>query len=323
MNDFESMVEPHRASLRLHCYRMLGSSHDSDDMVQETLLRAYRAKDTLEQPSAVRGWLYRIATNVCLTELAKRPRRARGPELGPPADPEQPLPPATPQAEWIEPVPSAWLGAKDPAAAYSAKESVALAFIAALQILTPAQRAVLLLRDVVGLSAEETAQALATTVSATNSALHRARVALEARVGPRAAWSPEADAPVDRTLLERYLRAWEAGDLEAIVTLLHEDVTLSMPPVPVWISGRDRVVRFFALRLEKILRERLFRAVPIEANGRAGIAFYLVRDDGHAHLHSIDVLEHRDGRVATHDHFVVPAAQAAFLALGLERTIPA
>ncbi len=322
MNEFEKLVEPYRASLRLHCYRMLGSSHDSDDMVQETLLRAYRARDTLEQPSAVRAWLYRIATNVCLNELGKRPRRARGQERGAPADPEQPLSAATPETEWIEPVPSAWLGASDPQAAYSEKESVALAFIAALQVLTPAQRAVLLLRDVVGLSAEETAQALATTVSAANSALHRARAALEARMGPRGAWSPEANAPVDRELLERYMRAWESGDLDTIVTLLHEDVTLSMPPVPAWFAGRDRVVRFFATRLETMLRERLFRTALIEANGGAGVAYYRARDDGRAYFHAISVLEHRDGRVATIDHFVAPAAHAAFLALGLEPTIP-
>jgi RNA polymerase sigma-70 factor, ECF subfamily len=323
VSDFEQLVEPYRAALRLHCYRMLGSSHDSDDMVQETLLRAYRARDTLDQVASVRSWLYRIATNVCLTELEKRPRRARGPERGPPAEPERVLPEATPEAEWIEPIPSAWLGASDPAAAYTAKESVALAFIAALQVLTPAQRAVLLLRDVVGLSAEETAQVLHTSVPAANSALHRARVALEARVGPRAAWSPEAEQPVDRALLERYLRAWESGDLETITRLLHDEVTLSMPPMPVWVSGRDQVARFFAHRLDKLLRERLFRALLIEVNGRAGIAFYRVREDSKAHFFAVDALEHRGGLVAAIDHFMTPGAHVAFLAQGLERVIPA
>lgn len=323
MSDFEKLVEPHRASLRLHCYRMLGSSHDSDDMVQETLLRAFRARETLEQPASVRGWLYRIATNVCLNELEKRPRRARGPERDPPGDPEQPLPEATPAAEWIEPCPSAWLGGSDPAAAYTARESVALAFIAALQVLTPAQRAVLLLRDVVGLSAEETAQALETSVPAVNSALHRARVALEARVGPRAAWSPETEPPVDRSLLERYLRAWESGDLETIVALLHEDVKLSMPPIPSFMSGRDHVARFFAHRIGNLVRSQALRALPLDANARSGIAFYRVRDDGQGHFFAIDTLEYRDGKVVAIDHFMAPSAHQAFLAHGLDRIIPA
>jgi RNA polymerase sigma-70 factor (ECF subfamily) len=323
VNDFEKLVEPHRTSLRLHCYRMLGSSHDSEDVVQETMLRAYRARDSLEQPAAVRGWLYRIATNVCLNELEKRPRRFRGPERGPPGEPEQPLPEATPESEWIEPMPSAWLSASDPVTAYTVKESVALAFIAALQLLTPAQRAVLLLRDVVGLSAEETAQALATTVSAANSALHRARVALEARVGPRGAWSPEAEQPVDRALLERYLHAWESGDLDTIVALLHDEVVLSMPPIPVWFAGRDHAARFFAHRLDTMLRERLFRALPIEVNGRAGIAFYRAREDGRAHLFAVDALEHRNGLFSAVDHFMAPSARVAFLAQGLAPTIPA
>src|SRR5262245_13152079 len=184
---FEALLEPHRAPLRLHCYRMLGSSNDRDDMVQETFVRAFRARHTLQDPALARAWLYRIATNVCIDELAKRPRRARGPELGPASDPDQPPAAATPDVEWLEPAPSAWLsgvtpGVSDPAREYTLKESVALAFVAALQVLTPPQRAVLLLRDVVGLSATETAEALACSVSAANSTLHRARVALEQRV---------------------------------------------------------------------------------------------------------------------------------------------
>src|SRR5690606_23131929 len=196
---------------------------DADDMVQETLTRAFRSQSTLEDPSLVRPWLYRIATNVCLDELAKRPRRARGPELGPPHAPDVPPPERTPETEWLGPLPSAWLVAQGPAAQYRAKDSGALAFVAALQVLTPPQRAVLLLRDVVGLTAEETATTLESSVSAVNSALHRARTALEARVGPRARWSPDAAEPVDRALLQRYLSAWESGDLEAVVALLHEE----------------------------------------------------------------------------------------------------
>ena len=322
MNSFEALVEPHRATLRLHCYRMLGSSHDSDDMVQETFVRAFRAQHTLEDPAVARAWLHRIATNVCIDELAKRPRRARGPELGPPADPDAPVAPGTPDAEWLEPAPSAWLSGAtpeegSPASQYTMKESVALAFVAALQVLTPPQRAVLLLRDVVGLSAAETAEALACSVSSANSTLHRARVALEQRVGPRAGWSPEAGA-VDRALLERYVRAWEKGDLDAIIALLHDDVTLSMPPSPTWIAGRADVARFFANRVMQAVRATL-----VDANGRTGAGFYRLGDDGEGALFALQVLEAKDGRIRVIDHFMTASSHAAFFASGLARTLAA
>lgn len=325
MNDFEALVEPHRALLRLHCYRMLGSSHDSDDMVQETMLRAFRSLATLEDKALVRAWLHRIATNVCLDELAKRPRRARGPELGPASDPERELAPALPDDRWIEPAPSSWLStaAADPSASYTLKESVALAFVAALQILTPAQRAVLLLRDVVGLSAEETASALDSSVSAANSALHRARAALEKHVGPRAQWSPEHHPAIDHVLLRRYMAAWQSGDLENIVQLLHEEATLSMPPLPTWLAGREAVRRFFALRLRPSIEARVFRAIETQACGLPAVAFYRVRDDGQAHLMSIDLMEQRDGLISTADHFRTASSHAAFIATGLPRVIAA
>jgi RNA polymerase sigma-70 factor (ECF subfamily) len=327
MNSFEALVEPHRALLRLHCYRMLGSSHDSDDMVQETLVRAFRAQQTLQDPALARAWLHRIATNVCIDELAKRPRRARGPELGPPADPDTPPAPGTPDAEWLEPAPSAWLAGAtpeggSPAALYTLKESVALAFVAALQVLTPAQRAVLLLRDVVGLSAAETAEALACSVAAANSTLHRARAALEERVGPRAGWSPEAGA-VDVALLERYVRAWEKGDLDAIIALLHDEVTLSMPPSPTWIAGRSDVARFFRNRVQRAVREHRFRTAFIDANGGCGAGFYRLGDDGEGTFFALQVYETKDGRIRVIDHFMSASSHAAFFAGGLARTLAA
>jgi RNA polymerase sigma-70 factor (ECF subfamily) len=321
VNDFESILEQHRATLRLHCYRMLGSSHDSDDMVQETLVRALRAQHTLQDPAAARAWLYRIATNVCIDELARRPRRARGPELGPPADPEAAPAPATPDDEWLEPAPSAWLRgeASSPAAEYTLKESVALAFVAALQVLTPAQRAVLLLRDVVGLAAAETAEVLSCSVSSANSTLHRARVALEERVGPRANWSPEAGT-VDRELLERYVRAWEKADLDAIIALLHDDVTLSMPPSPTWISGRGDVERFFNQRVTRQLREGRFRTIAVEANGGTAAGFYHLDDaSGGMVFFALQLLEAKDGRARVIDHFMSKRAHEAFFASGVER----
>jgi RNA polymerase sigma-70 factor (ECF subfamily) len=320
VNPFEALVEPHRAMLRLHCYRMLGSSHDSDDMVQETLVRAFRSQHTLKDPALARAWLHRIATNVCIDELAKRPRRARGPELGPPADPDAPLAARTPDDEWLEPAPSTWLSGAtpeegSPAAQYTMKESIALAFVAALQVLTPAQRAVLLLRDVVGLSAAETAEALSCSVASANSTLHRARVALEARVGPRAGWSPEVGT-VDRALLERYLRAWENADLDAIIALLHDDVTLSMPPSPTWIAGRADIRRFFTARMAYELRATL-----VEANGRTGAGFYRLGGGGDGTFMALQVLEAKDGRISVIDHFMSASSLASFFAGGLARTL--
>jgi RNA polymerase sigma-70 factor (ECF subfamily) len=321
MSDFEKLVEPHRPRLRLHCYRMLGSSCDAEDMVQEAFARAFRSLSTLEDPALVRPWLYRIATNVCLDELARRPRRARGTE-GAPHDPSVAPSAATPDSEWIEPSPSAWTTAPDPGTQYSARESVALAFVAALQVLTPAQRAVLLLRDVVGLTAEETATALDGTVSAVNSSLHRARVALEAKVGPRQTWSPEAAEPVDRDLLERYLNAWQSGDLQAIVALLHAEATFSMPPVPVWFSGRLAIARFFENRFCSALRTPQFGVRLIEASARPAIAFYRPQQDGRAHLFAIHVIGVRDERIAEVDHLMAKSALVAFRAEGLAETLP-
>jgi RNA polymerase sigma-70 factor (ECF subfamily) len=318
---FEHLVEPHRARLRLHCYRMLGSSSDADDVVQETLARAFRSRHTLEDDGMVRPWLYRIATNVCIDELKGRSRRARGPELGPPSDPDAPPAPATAESEWLEPCPSAWLDGADPASAYSSKESIALAFVAALQVLTPAQRGVLLLRDVVGLTAEEAAIALEISVSAANSTLHRAREALATRVGPRSQWSPDAGEQVDRSLLERYLRVWEASDLAAIIALLHEDVILSMPPHPTWLNGRSAVARFFTHRVRQALEAHRFRTLPLEANGRPAVAFYRRGDDGVARLFAVQVLELEHGRVRVIDHFMATHALRAFFAAGLPTTV--
>ena len=324
MNTFESLLEPHRERLRLHCYRMLGSSHDSDDMVQETFLRAFRAQHTLADPAHARAWLHRIATHVCIDELAKRPRRARGPDLGPAADPDAPPAASTPDAEWLEPAPSAWLSAAttevdSPVAQYTMKESVALAFVAALQVLTPTQRAVLLLRDVVGLSAQETAEALGCSVSSANSTLHRARVALEQRVGPRAGWSPDAGA-VDRALLERYLRAWEQGNLDAVIALLHGDVILSMPPSPTWIAGRSDVARFFTNRTLQAVRARRFRATVVDTNGGMGVGFYRI-DAQEVVFFALQALSAKDGQIHAIDHFMSASSHAAFFAGGLPRTL--
>lgn len=318
---FEDLVEPLRARLRLHCYRMAGSTTDADDLVQETFTRAFRSRDTLVDDAMVRPWLYRIATNVCLDELKDRGRRARGPEIGPPSDPDLAPAAATPESEWVEPCPSAWLDGADPASEYTLKESIALAFVAALQVLTPPQRAVLLLRDVVGLSADETATALETSVSAANSSLHRAREALAARVGPKSGWSPDAGAPIDRALLERYLRVWHSSDPDAVIALLHDEATISMPPSPTWIQGRDAVARFFAHRVRSAIETGAFLTRALEANGRPAVAFYRKGDDGSARFFAIHVLELDGGLVRTIDHFMGAAARRVVVASGLPDTL--
>jgi RNA polymerase sigma-70 factor (ECF subfamily) len=293
---FEELVAPHRAEIRLHCYRMLGSSHDGDDMVQETLVRAWRARESQEDPHAARAWLYRIATNVCLDELARRPKRGIPSGVGAPLDPGKD--PAAPgEEQWVEPCPDAWLeGApRDPAAGVELKESIALAFVVALQVLTPPQRAVLLLRDVVGLSADEAAEALDMSVSAANSALHRARTAVSDAPAPK----PD----VDEELLARYVRAWEAADVDAILALLHEEVTAAMPPSPSWVSGRAAFEVFMRRRImPRVVASGGGRFVRCDANGQPAFGFYRGGEAEAVHIPTV-----RGGKVVAIDHFMMPS----------------
>ena len=306
---FSEAVEPLRGALRLHCYRMLGSAHDSDDLVQETLLRAWRARETLDDPGRLKPWLYRIATNACLDELARRPRRVLASDLAP-ASRGSEWPPAAAVAEdlWLEPMPDAWLAAgEDPAARYARRESVALAFVAALQILSPGQRATLLLRDVVGLSADEAAAALDQSVSATNSALHRARAAIEERVRRRDPGS-FAPTPTDEAALARYVRALADADVEAMIAIMHDDILTTMPPSPTWLLGRADNELFYR-RMFASWTPGQVRAERLGANGGPGFAFY--RD---GELRAIEVVELRDGLIAGMHHFMQPAIFGLFTA---------
>jgi RNA polymerase sigma-70 factor (ECF subfamily) len=306
---FLQAIEPHRGALRLHCYRMLGSSHDGDDIVQETMLRAWRARESLEDPALLRPWLYRIATNACLDELKRRPKRGYPAHAGPAAE-EPGRSPAPPIEEpvWLEPVPDTWLasaGEVDPSSRYTIKESVALAFVAALSILSAVQRATLLLRDVVGLSAEETAAALGLSLSAANSALFRARQTVAEKLGGR---DPSDLAPaagdVDEALLARYVRAFEGGDVDALVALLHDDVKTTMPPSPTWIAGRAANEAFYRYMFA-MGRCGGSRAVRTGANGQPAFAFYRpLVPGGPFVLHGIQVLTVRDGLVASIDYFM-------------------
>jgi RNA polymerase sigma-70 factor, ECF subfamily len=305
---FAAALEPLRLGLRLHCYRMLGSSHDSDDMVQETMLRAWGARDALEDPSRIKPWLYRIATNACIDELARRSRRAMAPALGP-ASPGDAFPPAAPidDAAWLEPMPDAWLAGceQDPEARYLLRESVALAFVAALQVLSPAQRAMLLLRDVVGLSADEAARALDQSVSAANSALHRARAAIDHQVARRDPGAFAA-APADEPVLARYVRALEAHDIDEMIALIHDDMHTTMPPSPTWLAGYADNAAFYR-RMFARWGDEAIRAAAIGVNGGLGVAF----QRGGA-VRAIEAIEVRDGKLLRMHHFMQPQVIALF-----------
>lgn len=278
---FEQIVEPHRSELRLHCYRLLGSLHDAEDLVQEALLRAWRFRDSFQGRASMRTWLYKIATNLCLDALPRRARRRLAEDYGPPDDPTAPAAPPLMEQIWLEPFPDRLLGLADqatpgPEARYTARESIELAFLAAVQLLSPRQRAVLLLRDVLGFSAAETAEQLDMTVVSVNSALQRARVTLRKRrpTGGDESVTLLAAESKERALVEKYLRAWEAANVELLSSLLKEDVILGMPPIPSWYSGRAAVVEFLARNpLSPEWRDSL-RLVPTRANGRPAFAVY-------------------------------------------------
>lgn len=294
---FARLVGPLRAELRAHCYRMLGSAHDAEDVVQETLDRAWRALAGFEDRGSVRPWLYRIATNRALTLLERRGRRELPADLGAPSA----------EQGWLEPYPQHWMS---PEAGALARESVELAFVAALQYLTASQRAVLLLREVLGFGAAETADLLDTSVAAVNSALQRARKVMAGRLAEpsqRQTLRVLGEAG-QRDLVRRYVRAWEAGDVEAIVALLTEDARYSMPPLTAWFSGRAEIRGF--LLGGPLLRR--WRVVPAWANGQLAVATYLWQD-GRFVAAGLDVLVVRGTLVAE----VVSFLEADFAFYGL------
>ena len=317
-DEFGRMVETHRRDLVVLCYRFLGSIADAEDAAQETALRAWRGRRTYRGEAGVRTWLHRIATRVCLDAIERRGRRRMPADLAAAADPRQP--PAPPAAEilWLEPLPDRYVAdaSLDPAARYSLRESVSLAFTAALQLLPPRQRAAVLLRDVLCWRAAEAAQVLDMTISALNSALNRARKTLQAaeravdRTTDQPAPPVRLSDPADTRLLAGYMRAWEADDVDGLVTMLREEVRLAMPPSPVWYQGREPVAE---LLRRWVLPMGPFRMRATGANLQAAAILLAVAPDGNEHAIGVHVLTFDEGQIVAIDAFMDPNIAARFV----------
>ena len=309
--DFTSLTGRFRGELLAHCYRMLGSADEAEDLVQETYLRAWRSYAGFEGRASVRTWLYRIATNACLTAIERRGRRPLPSGLGAPAeDPETQLV-AGSEVPWLRPIPDALLAGagEDPAAVASSRAGIRLALVAALQYLPARQRAVLILRDVLEWPAAEVADLLGTTTTAVNSALRRARAQL-AQALPAEDELAEPAEPERRTLLDRFAAAFEADDVAALAELLREDVTLEMPPNLTWFAGRQTVLRFLASRVFAVLGPA--RMVPVMANGQSAFAVYRREPDGVFRAHEVLVPSLTATGIARMVVFLDPGLVAAF-----------
>ncbi len=307
--DFIEQAAPFRAELIAHCYRMLGSVHDAEDLVQETYLRGWRGYQAFEERAALRTWLYRIATTACLRALENRARRVLPAGLGAGSvDPDTDLDANAGAYHWLEPLPDA-LTPETPEAAFSARHSVRLAVATALQELPARQRAVLILRDVVQFSAAEVAELLETTPAAVNSALQRARAHL-AEVAPSEEDVAEPDDADRRELLDRYCAALENADLAALTELLQTDVRLEMPPLPVWFTGREAVTQFLARRAFAPPGDMAL--VPTAANGQPAVAEYRRAADHIMRAHSIHVLTARAAGITGIVVFLDPALFSVF-----------
>jgi RNA polymerase sigma-70 factor (ECF subfamily) len=314
---FGRIVEEHRTLLHAHCYRMLGSLQDAEDALQETFLRAWRGLSDFGGRSSLRTWLYRIATNVCLDASSQRRKRILPPEYGPaaatPTDVGAPLVEST---TWVEPYPDGLFGVEDgpaaPGARYEQREAVELAFIAALQHLPPNQRAVLILRDVLGFSAREAAERLDTSVASVNSALQRARKTVDERL-PERSQQTTLRAVGDeriRELVDAYVDAWARRDVEAIAAMLAEDAVFSMPPWAAWWQGRETIAAFASATHDECPESRM---VPTTANGQPALAGYsLDSETGVFRAAAIEVLTLEDGLIKEITAFGTPELFPSF-----------
>jgi RNA polymerase sigma-70 factor (ECF subfamily) len=311
-DDLEALLETYRRELTGYCYRMLGSGYEAEDAVQETILRAWKGFDRFEGRSALRSWLYRIATNVCLDMLRGPQRRARPMDLGPSSSVDAFTGVTSPESTWIQPIPDASVlpDDADPAEAAATRDTIRLAFVAALQHLPPRQRAVLILREVLRWRASEVADLLDTSVASVNSALQRARATLADRdLDADTSRPARLDDEGDRDLLARYVDAFERYDIPTLLTLLHEDAVMSMPPHPFWLQGPEEMGKWL---LGTGIGCKGSRLVPTAAGGGAAFGSYRVSESGVGHEPwALQLIEVRDGKISAHHNFLFPELFAA------------
>jgi RNA polymerase sigma-70 factor (ECF subfamily) len=311
---FGRLVDAYRGELHAHCYRMCGSVHDAEDALQDALLRAWRGLARFEGRSSLRSWLYTIATNASLNLIGKRPKRVLPIDYGPPADPHDGVGVPLSESAWVEPYPDESLGLDDayaaPEARYELRESVELAFVAALQHLPPNQRAVLILREVLDFSAKEVAEALDTTTASVNSALQRARATVDERLPARsqqATLRALGDEKV-REIVERYMDAMQRGDVNAVVEMLSEDAAWTMPPLATWFSGHEEIAQFLALG--PLSGQFRWRRLAAHANGQVAVAAYTWQDDENAYMpFALDVLTLAGERIQEVTAFITRPSQ--------------
>src|SRR5829696_3874767 len=320
---FGRLVEPYRGELHAHCYRMLGSVHDAEDALQEAMLRAWRALPKFEGRSSLRSWLYKIATNTSLDAIGRRPKRVIPVDYAPAADPDEGPGDPVLESVWVEPYPDEKLGLEDgyaaPEARYEARESVELAFIAALQHLPANQRAVLILREVLGYSANEVADTLETSTPAVNSALQRARKTIDATLPERSQQETLRTLGDDRVreMVEGYMDAWEAGDVDAVTAMLAEEATITMPPMETWFRGEGVEIFLeewaFSGRAYDAEGRRRVKVLRSHANGQPAIGTYSWDEERGAHLPTVlQVLTFDGDRIQEITGFVDPSVFARF-----------
>lgn len=311
---FATLVAPHRRELTALCYRMSGSIHDAEDLVQDALLRAWKGLPGFAGESSLRTWLYRITTNVCLNAIEARKARLLPTDLGPPDDGTGAMAPLF-EPIWLEPCPSDLYidAAPSPEARYGMRESVALAFMTALQHLNAKQRALVVLHDVLGWSASECAELLELSTASVNSALQRARETLDKR---RAA--PRTDDDAVRSLLDRYVRAWETSDVQGLVALLHEDATLAMPPIPQWLQGAPAIGASMETMVFASAPSGVFRLHATTASDAPAFAVYRRAESGAYEPYALQILSMHDGRV---DGIVAFLDVRLFARFGLPATL--
>jgi RNA polymerase sigma-70 factor, ECF subfamily len=310
---YRRLVEPHRSELHAHCYRMLGSVQDAEDALQEALVRAWRGLPRFEGRSSIRSWLYRIATNTSLDAIERRPKRVLPIDYGPASDPHGGVGEPVVESVWIEPYPDETLGIEDgyasPDARYEQREAVELAFVAALQLLPANQRAVLILREVLGFSAQETADMLDTSVASVNSALQRARATVEKKLPDQSQQETLSSLGDERLreIVEQYADAWERNDVDTVVSMLAEDAAFTMPPMARWFQGHDGIRGF--LELWSMLPDWGWRSIPTTANGQPALAFYSWDAEQGAHVpFAVNVLTFEGEKIKEVDAFIVRAS---------------